>query len=85
MSRTDQYQIVVRFNFPLPCLTVYISYGVTVRKELKWKKIVICPGSILLANPLRTFRKENNSPENFVRQSLANIARLARITNLTKF
>ena len=38
-----------------------------------------------LANSFRNFRKRNDSPENFVRQSLANITRVARITNLTKF
>ena len=38
-----------------------------------------------LANSFRNFRKRNDSPENFVRQSLANITRVARITNLKKF
>ena len=37
-----------------------------------------------LANSFRNFRKRNDSPENFVRQSLANITRVARITNLKK-
>ena len=30
-------------------------------------------------------KKKKDSQENFVRHSLANIARVARITNLTKF
>ena len=38
-----------------------------------------------LANSFRSFRKRNNSSQNFVGQSLANITRVARITNLTKF
>ena len=38
-----------------------------------------------LANSFGNFRKRNDSPENFVRQSLANITRVARITNLKKF
>ena len=33
----------------------------------------------------KNFRKRNDSLENFVRQSLANITRVARITNLKKF
>ena len=33
-----------------------------------------------LANSFRNFRKRNDSLENFVRQSLANITRVARIT-----
>ena len=37
-----------------------------------------------LANSFRNFCKRNDSPENFVRQSLANITRVARITNLKK-
>ena len=37
-----------------------------------------------LANSFRNFRKRNDSLENFVRQSLANITRVARIINLTK-
>ena len=37
-----------------------------------------------LANSFRNFRKRNDSPENFVRQSLANITRVARINNLKK-
>ena len=37
-----------------------------------------------LANSFRNFRKRNDSPENFVRQLLANITRVARITNLKK-
>ena len=32
----------------------------------------------------KNFRKRNDSLENFVRQSLANITRVARITNLKK-
>ena len=35
--------------------------------------------------PLKMLRKKNDSQENFVRHSLANTARVARITNLTKF
>ena len=35
-----------------------------------------------LANSFRNFRKRNDSPENFVRQLLANITRVARIANL---
>ena len=38
-----------------------------------------------LANSFRIVRKRNDLPENFVKQSLANITRVARITNLTKF
>ena len=38
-----------------------------------------------LANSFRNFRKRNDSPENFVRQLLANITRVARITNLKKY
>ena len=45
----------------------------------------ICPGSILLANCFRNFGEKNDSQENFVRHSLANIAKVVRITNLTKF
>ena len=37
-----------------------------------------------LANSFRKFCKRNDSPENFVRQSLANITRVARITNFKK-
>ena len=37
-----------------------------------------------VANSFRNFCKRNDSPENFVRQSLANITRVARITNLKK-
>ena len=37
-----------------------------------------------LANSFRNFCKRNDSPENFVRQSLTNITRVARITNLKK-
>ena len=37
-----------------------------------------------LANSFRNFCKRNDSPENFVRQSLANITRVARITNFKK-
>ena len=37
-----------------------------------------------LANSFRNFRKRNDSPENFVRQSLANITRVARINSLKK-
>ena len=37
-----------------------------------------------LANSFRNFCKRNDSPENFVRQSLGNITRVARITNLKK-
>ena len=37
-----------------------------------------------LANSIRNFRKRNDSPENFVRQSLANITRVARINSLKK-
>ena len=37
-----------------------------------------------LANSFRNFCKRNDSPENFVRQSLANITRVARINNLKK-
>ena len=33
-----------------------------------------------LANSFRNFCKRNDSPEQFVRQSLANITRVARIT-----
>ena len=47
-----------------------------------WKDLV---NKNWLANSFRNFRKRNNSPGNFVRQSLANITRVARITNLTKF
>ena len=36
------------------------------------------------ANSFRNFRKRNDSRENIVRQSLANITRVARITNLKK-
>ena len=38
-----------------------------------------------LANSFRNFRKRNDSPENFVRQLLANITRVARITNSKKY
>ena len=38
-----------------------------------------------LANSFRNFRKRNEPPENFVRQSLVNITRFARINNLKKF
>ena len=34
-----------------------------------------------LANSFRNFRKRNDPPVNFVRQSLANITRVARINN----
>ena len=37
-----------------------------------------------LANSFRNFRKRNDAPENFVRQSLANITRVARINSLKK-
>ena len=37
-----------------------------------------------LANSFRNFRQRNDSPEMFVRQSLVNITRVARITNLRK-
>ena len=37
-----------------------------------------------LANSFGNFRKRDDSPENFVRQSLGNITRVARITNLKK-
>ena len=37
-----------------------------------------------LANSFRNLCKRNYSPENFVIQSLANITRVARITNLKK-
>ena len=37
-----------------------------------------------LANSFRNFCKRNDSPENFVIQSLANITRVARITNFKK-
>ena len=37
-----------------------------------------------LANSFRNFCKRNDSPENFVIQSLASITRVARITNLKK-
>ena len=46
-----------------------------------WKDLV---NKNWLANSFRNFRKRNDSPENFVRQSLANITRVARITNLKK-
>ena len=38
-----------------------------------------------LANSFRNFRKRNGSPENVVRPVLANITRVAGITNLKKF
>ena len=38
-----------------------------------------------VANSFRNFCKRNDSPENFVRQSLANITGVVRITNLKKF
>ena len=37
-----------------------------------------------LANSFRNFCKRNDSSGNFVRQSLANITRVARITNFKK-
>ena len=37
-----------------------------------------------LANSFRNFCKRNDAPENFVRQSLANITRVARINRLKK-
>ena len=37
-----------------------------------------------LANSFRNFRKRNDAPENFVRQSLANITRVARTNSLKK-
>ena len=37
-----------------------------------------------LANSFRNFRKRNDAPENFVRQSLANITRVARINSLKR-
>ena len=37
-----------------------------------------------LANSFRNFCKRNDFPENFVRQSLANMTRVARITNFKK-
>ena len=37
-----------------------------------------------LANSFRNFCKRNDFPENFVRQSLTNITRVARITNFKK-
>ena len=37
-----------------------------------------------LAHSFRNFRKRNDSPENFVRQSLANITRVVRMTNFKK-
>ena len=37
-----------------------------------------------LANSFRNFRKRNDPPENFARQSLANITIVARINNLKK-
>ena len=38
----------------------------------------------LLANVFRNCRKRNNSEKNYVRKSLTNIAKIARITNLTR-
>ena len=38
-----------------------------------------------LANSFRNFCKRNDPPENFVRQSLANITRVATINNFKKF
>ena len=37
-----------------------------------------------LANSFRNFRKRNDARKNFVRQSLANITRVARINSLKK-
>ena len=37
-----------------------------------------------LANSFRNFRKRNDASRNFVRQSLANITRVARINSLKK-
>ena len=50
----------------------------------------ICPGSILLAkillaNSLRNCRKRNNLAENYAKKSLTNMAKIATITNVTRF